>query len=62
MRICVWMEAGLRVWLGSRKTFLWTQAAMTNSLTMPRRPKHERITKQEVEDVIESYRRMKWWP
>ncbi|KAM0722450.1 hypothetical protein Q7P37_001891 [Cladosporium fusiforme] len=25
-------------------------------------PKHDRITKQEVEDVIESYRRMKWWP
>ena len=28
----------------------------------PPRPKHERITKQEIEDVIESYRRMKWWP
>ncbi|KAK4565532.1 hypothetical protein LTR86_004149 [Recurvomyces mirabilis] len=26
------------------------------------RPKHERITRQEVEEVIESYRRMKWWP
>ncbi|KAI9700463.1 MAG: hypothetical protein M1820_006762 [Bogoriella megaspora] len=26
------------------------------------RYKHERITKQEVEDVIESYKRMNWWP
>lgn len=26
------------------------------------RPKHERISKEEVEDVIESYKRMNWWP
>lgn len=26
------------------------------------RPKHERLTKAEVEDVIESYKRMGWWP
>jgi len=26
------------------------------------RPKHERITKEEVQAVIESYRRMNWWP
>lgn len=26
------------------------------------RPVHERISKEEVEAVIESYRRMKWWP
>ncbi|EGP87161.1 unnamed protein product [Zymoseptoria tritici ST99CH_3D7] len=25
-------------------------------------PKHERLSKQEVEAVIESYRTMKWWP
>lgn len=24
--------------------------------------KHPKLTKDEVEDVIESYRRMKWWP
>lgn len=26
------------------------------------KPKHERITKQEIEEVIDSYKRMKWWP
>ena len=26
------------------------------------RPLHERITKAEVESVIESYKRMDWWP
>ncbi|KAF2719966.1 NAD(P)-binding protein [Polychaeton citri CBS 116435] len=26
------------------------------------RPEHERISRAEVEAVIESYRRMKWWP
>lgn len=26
------------------------------------KPKHERISKEEVEDVIESYKRMNWWP
>jgi len=26
------------------------------------RPQHERITKAEVEEVIESYKRMNWWP
>ncbi len=26
------------------------------------RPRHERITKEEVQAVIESYKRMKWWP
>jgi hypothetical protein len=31
-------------------------------LANDRRPKHERMTKEEIEDVIESYKRMKWWP
>ncbi|KAK5133254.1 hypothetical protein LTR08_007988 [Meristemomyces frigidus] len=26
------------------------------------RPEHERITKEEVQAVIDSYKRMKWWP
>lgn len=26
------------------------------------RPIHEKITKEEVEAVIESYKRMQWWP
>ena len=26
------------------------------------RYKHPKLTKEEVEEVIESYRRMKWWP
>ena len=26
------------------------------------RYKHPRLNKEEVEDVIESYRRMNWWP
>jgi hypothetical protein len=26
------------------------------------RYKHPRLTKEEVESVIESYRRMNWWP
>ncbi len=30
-------------------------------LTMSR-PLHEKMTKEEVQAVIESYKRMNWWP
>lgn len=28
----------------------------------PHRYKHEKLTKEGVEEVVESYRRMNWWP
>ena len=56
------MELDLRMWLGSSEflsllRFIYFE---TNSIFL--RPLHEKITKQEVEAVIESYKRMKWWP
>jgi hypothetical protein len=30
--------------------------------TNPFRYEHPKLTKAEIEDVIESYKRMKWWP
>lgn len=31
-------------------------------LTTQRRYQHEKLTKEEVEKVIESYKAMGWWP
>ena len=41
--------------------FVYAADVLTNGSSLFR-PKHERITKQEVEEIIESYKRMKWWP
>jgi hypothetical protein len=39
----------------------WDGEPLANDF-LSRRPKHERMTKDEIEAVIESYKRMKWWP
>lgn len=38
--------------------------ARADHVTFPNnyRPEHERITKDEVEAVIESFKKMNWWP
>lgn len=33
-----------------------------NSIADEHRYEHPKITRQECESVIESYKRMKWWP
>lgn len=36
--------------------------ATDSILIISSRPLHARITKEEVEAVIESYKKMNWWP
>jgi hypothetical protein len=53
------MAVDLSPWLDSGES---TFAVPFLVVTDLRRPRHERITKEEVQAVIESYRRMNWWP
>ena len=69
------MGRGLRVWLGLSECFPISghgfevpfgmdreSASLLTVVMCGDRPIHERLTKKEVEDVIESYKRMNWWP
>lgn len=60
------MAVDSRVLLDSSELFAQTRLQdcfKSANLTFAHtRPMHEKITKEEVEAVIESYKRMNWWP
>ena len=56
------MEVDLKVLLASSELSLNLTCAFLKLTVFVSRPLHEKITKAEVEAVIDSYKRMKWWP
>jgi hypothetical protein len=42
--------------------FVWRWTDLRAGLITRNRYKHEKLTKEGVEDMVESYKRMNWWP
>lgn len=62
MLILASMEADLKMLLNSSEQVPKSRTSRMAADFILTRPRYEEITKEEVKAVIESYKRMNWWP